>query len=1043
MKKLLTILSLALLVLGCTKPYDDSGLKAEIDGIKSRLADLEVNVASIRTTLGDGLFVQKVEKFVDPTTGRTTGVTVTYTTGEVVHFSIEPVDPDAGPVLSVMKNGAGELCWAIDGVILQKDGKDVTVYNMPTFTVGEDGHLYVTVDGEEIDLGNVKGDKGEDGTVPVQDGIIKGLEVTDEAVIITYDNGTVTIPLATAFELVIEKTDYLVTSTDPIEVAYTVKNKTEKTVVDVYHGNDFKADVQADKIVVTPKKASAEGQMLVYADSKSGLTSIVKLNFEGETFEITDAAADPDNHIDYLVEAEGGTLEVNAVSNLDFEVKPEVDWITFVKTRAQSYVIELNVAENTKTEIRTGTVKIVKAGTETVVQTITVGQKAGTADDGIANLGKRGTANCYIVTKAGEYKFKTVKGNSSESVGTVAKAVIVWETDNTTTAPEAGSIIASVEVQDDFIVFDTPETLKPGNALIAAVDASDVILWSWHIWIPKTTVTFADAGFAGTYGLMDRNLGALEAAPTTSKLLEAEGLYYQWGRKDPLLAKKISATPADVIGKSVDSAPTDMATATQNPTVFYYNEGKDWLATPDANLWDNAGSKTQYDPCPPGYKVPAYNAELDLWNKVANDVFPTVWTYDESAGYCKYTTGTVTFPLGGYINGGGQSISGYGKRALVWSSTAKSETHGSGMFIRENKYYSDGNHKACGGSVRCIKTDDQPDVPIVPPEKPATDLSEGGTANCYIVTSAGDYKFKAVKGNSDESVEVASAEVLWETWNDAETVTENSVIAKVGIDGAFVTFSTPKPVKPGNAVIAAKNASGEIVWSWHIWVPASEITTDAYGDALGAVAMDRNLGALVAAAAGDTPVDPLSFGLMYQWGRKDPFPGAAAFGSGHAASVSKNAPTVNSGTISLAQAIANPTLMGYTADGDWNETSDDTLWQNAAKTIYDPCPAGYRVPIRNGEKAFWSSDLSSKPGWAESKDNGWFTLGEPAGVFPFAGYIDDSGLEYKYAGARALYWTSHRSGSTTSYGTDVRAGDRHKLSSPARARGGSIRCVVE
>ena len=181
MKKFLTILSLALQVLGCTKPYDDSGLKAEIEGIKSRLADLEVNVASIRSTLGDGLFVQKVEKFVDPTTGRTTGVTVTYTTGEVVHFSIETVTPYAGPVLSVMKNGAGELCWAIDGVIVQLDGQDVTIYHKPDFAVGEDGHLYVTVDGETIDLGNVKGDKGDDGTVPVQDGIIKGLKAYKDA----------------------------------------------------------------------------------------------------------------------------------------------------------------------------------------------------------------------------------------------------------------------------------------------------------------------------------------------------------------------------------------------------------------------------------------------------------------------------------------------------------------------------------------------------------------------------------------------------------------------------------------------------------------------------------------------------------------------------------------------------------------------------------------------------------------------------------------------------------------------------------------------
>ena len=1048
MKKLLTFFAMALLVLGCVKPFDDSGLKAEIEGIKARLNDLEVNVASIQSTLGDGKFVQKVEKYVDPDTGRTTGVTVTYTTGEVVHFSIEPVNPAAGPVLSVMKNGAGELCWAIDGVIVQKDGKDVTVYEKPEFSVGADGHLYVTVNGETIDLGNVKGDKGEDGTVPVQDGIIKGLEVTDEAVIITYDNGTVAIPLATAFELVIEKTDYLVTSTDPIDVAYTVKNKTEKTVVDVYHGNDFKTEVQADKIVVTPKTAGAEGQMLVFADSKSGLTSIVKLNFEGETFEITDSPADPDNHIDYLVEAEGGTVEANAVSNLSFEVQPQAEWIHFVKTRAQSYVIELSVDENTKTEVRTGTVNIVKAGTETVVQTITIGQKAGSASDGYENLGKKGTANCYLVYFAGSYKFKTVKGNSAESVGEVAKAVVIWETNNTTTAPEAGSIIAQAEYEDGFIFFSTPETLVPGNALIAAVDASDVILWSWHIWIPKTTVTTADAGFAGTYALMDRNLGALEVA-SSDKTKESEGLFYQWGRKDPLLSKKLSAVPADVVGKSVDAAPTDIATATQNPTVFYYNEGKDWLAVPDANLWDNAGSKTQYDPCPPGYKVPAYNAELDLWKKLDNDVFPTLWSYDETAGYCQFTAGTVTFPLCGYINGGGQSLSGYGKRALVWSSTAKSETHGSGMFIRENKYYSDGNHKACGASVRCIKTDDTPDVPPTPPTPPAdptTDLSKDASANSYLVTAAGDYKFKAVKGNSDETVgTVAKAEILWETDNTDTAPEVNAIIAKVGFEDGYITFSTPETLKPGNAVIAARDASDVILWSWHIWIPQTTVAIWDSEAFCGAKMMDRNLGALTATnAEGD--VDILSIGLYYQWGRKDPFPGATSFEKYPSGAKQAGTEWSKHGElISTEYSIQHPTEYAYVPEVDegvWNADDPKDLWntEDNKKTIYDPCPPGYRVPLYD----------SSLPMWAGSDEgftfeDGGFRFKYGDFLFTVAGYIDCWGGSYAYSNLRTHVWASTWYDDKRSTCLYMRLDKSSKYYSQKfhKAKAGSVRCVVE
>ena len=1040
MKKLLTFFAMALLVLGCVKPYDDSGLKAEIEGIKTRLNELEINVASIQSTLGDGKFVQKVEKFVDPTTGRTTGVTVTYTSGEVVHFSIEPVDPSAGPVLSVMKNGAGELCWAIDGVILQKDGKDITVYEKPVFTIGEDGHLYVTVGGETIDLGNVKGDKGDDGTVPVQDGIIKGLEVTEDSVIITYDNGVVTIPLATSFELVIEKTDYVVTSTDPIDVAYTVKSKTENTVVDVYHGKEFRTEVLADKIVVTPKTADAEGQMLVYADSKNGLTSIVKLTFEGETFDVTDDPADPENHIDYVVEAEGGSLIVNAVSNIAFEVKPEADWIHFVKTRAQAYAIELSIDENPKTEVRTGTVKIVKAGTETAVQTITIGQKAGSESDGYENLGKKGTANCYLVYFAGDYKFKTVKGNSSESVGEVAKAVVVWETNNTTTAPEAGSIIAKAEYEDGFIFFSTPETLVPGNALIAAVNAADEILWSWHIWIPKTTVTSADAGFAGTFALMDRNLGALEVAATTAKSLESEGLYYQWGRKDPLLGSKTSAVPASAFKQYV-SEPTDIATATKNPTVFYYNEGKDWLAAPDATLWDNAGSKTQYDPCPPGYKVPAYNTELNMWNKVANDVFPTLWTYDEAAGYCKFTAGTVTFPLCGYVNGSSQSLSGYGKRALVWSNTAKSETHGSGMFIRENKYYSDGNHKACGASVRCIKTDDTPDVPPTPPTKPSTDLSAKGTANCYIVTKAGDFKFKAVQGNSAESVgEVAKAELVWETNNTATAPEANAIIAQVGFEDGYITFSTPKTLVPGNALIAAKDASDAILWSWHIWIPATAVATQDAEAFCGHNMMDRNLGALVMTnAEGD--VDPLSIGCYFQWGRKDPFPGSTNFDKNPTpAAVAGTGWSNTDGLVTMAFTIQNPTVFASEHnkdDSQWYSEDPTNFWNTAdgKKTIYDPCPPGYRVPVMDDKKPMW---IKSNDGWIFEDSR--FSYGDL--IFTVAGYIDCYTPSYYYSNLRTHIWGANYYKDTRGVCMYIRE-KAYKDTKFQSAKAGSVRCVVE
>ncbi|MBQ7518151.1 MAG: hypothetical protein IJU13_06990, partial [Bacteroidales bacterium] len=127
------------------------------------------------------------------------------------------------------------------------------------------------------------------------------------------------------------------------------------------------------------------------------------------------------------------------------------------------------------------------------------------------------TANCYVVSQARTYSIPTVKGNSAESVGSVASAEVLWESFGTDETPTVGDIIEQVqyEATTGKIVFSTPVTLKNGNAVIAAKDASGEILWSWHIWVCKDYDPEATAqeyyNNAGT--MMDRNLGATSATP--------------------------------------------------------------------------------------------------------------------------------------------------------------------------------------------------------------------------------------------------------------------------------------------------------------------------------------------------------------------------------------------------------------------------------------------------------------------------------------------------------------------------------------------------
>jgi hypothetical protein len=324
------------------------------------------------------------------------------------------------------------------------------------------------------------------------------------------------------------------------------------------------------------------------------------------------------------------------------------------------------------------------------------------------------------------------------------------------------------------------------------------------------------------------------------------------------------------------------------------------------------------------------------------------------------------------------------------------------------------------------------------------DLDAEGNANCYIITEPGTYKFKAVIGNNSLAYVEDPEEggILWETWNDDSEVTPNSVLAAASYAEDFMIVRTPETLRPGNAVVAVKNAEGEILWSWHIWIPKTDIVTDSFGGIMGADLMDRNLGALVATAATESQLDVLSYGMVYQWGRKDPFTAAGAFKSSTQATYAGEPEVVDADQITLAESIAHPRLLGHINNGDWADIPDNEYWNELAKTIYDPCPPGYRVPNRTGD--FWSSDLTTKAGWGVDLNAGWLKLGSPAAVFPIAGYRDDYSVGgMAKVGVRTLYWFARASDDAKAAGADLRSDSAYKFGSAPKARLGSVRCIVE
>lgn len=329
----------------------------------------------------------------------------------------------------------------------------------------------------------------------------------------------------------------------------------------------------------------------------------------------------------------------------------------------------------------------------------------------------------------------------------------------------------------------------------------------------------------------------------------------------------------------------------------------------------------------------------------------------------------------------------------------------------------------------------------------------------YRTETGGDHDFKQYldadgtdddKKINDSENSLENIKIIWQT---KDAIGDNSngdlvwIDRRSEADDEFHRKIHVRTGSKGNALIAAYNKKGDIVWSWHIWVTENEpakvssavvystyawnksgINTDVRVP--GYAIMRCNLGALAYEPDGDNDggdyknkVAPETHGMLYQWGRKDPFPPSTSNNHGdsvdyidqytgeHYANdndevVGKTAGTdegklFHSALIKdienreIIFSVRNPTVFicgtekanqnetyvkssgSYGAyRGDWKHIHDETLWGGLnpvtdgsmmfleltgmeddmgnkvhifdnygdEKSIYDPCPSGWRVP---------------------------------------------------------------------------------------------------
>lgn len=515
--------------------------------------------------------------------------------------------------------------------------------------------------------------------------------------------------------------------------------------------------------------------------------------------------------------------------------------------------------------------------------------------------------------------------------------------------------------------------------------------------------------------------------------------------------------------------------------------------------------KTLYDPCPPGYQVPGNSMwEESSSGMTSEKVYNT--SDGNFAGY-RFTIGgmiqiyypTTVCVADGQISSSDEVGVSAGDNDFVFLGSATPyESFGTGPDYNGVSYHFRYNEDRLGTDYSSVlvydpevyhtqRSDAYPVRCVVENSSPIVkDLSEVQTANSYVVSRTGFYQFRTdVRGNGVTGLHIMDSQnnttffrsfdaglgagitnvdrvdLLWwqgdlrdgsryRSWSSAShtsqeiesecpvTILDNGSV----VDGYAMMYVRVNENTYGNVGIAAYDSNNNIVWSWHIWIQPGINVVDL-GDY---TVMDRNIGATYS-PDGTTFSEKdryASYGLYYQWGRKDPFfpPDAGNTSTYYwykkAAGGGWERKTGNDmgwkGTIDSS--VKNPNQYFRSDNTFWQTTYTDNkgaandFWgyvgsagvtgNSFAKTMYDPCPPGYRVMRHD---VFESANI------CQSNDSGEYFIRVSGGGYfwnPYGVYFED-GMSAMGQISAGMVWFPN-SGMINNSGVFDRVGEAARIS---------------
>ena len=372
-----------------------------------------------------------------------------------------------------------------------------------------------------------------------------------------------------------------------------------------------------------------------------------------------------------------------------------------------------------------------------------------------------------------------------------------------------------------------------------------------------------------------------------------------------------------------------------------------------------------------------------------------------------------------------------------------------------------------------------------------------GTSNeQYVLRAFRDHNNNPItdpwieKTNGGANASVDGAEVVWA---DAANLVSSLSIKHVGND-AFLDFEVKESdIQSGNAVVAVKKGS-TVVWSWHLWfapkdaldkIPVTNHQGVVYNftkEALGWKPTQWETSTYTSARTVKVKVEQAVVNngtkaytvinitqnpggnsvkkgatTLYQFGRKDAFPGVVT------SDLKAGGITENAGNnMSIMNGILNPDKFYTDGSNWWDNYGYYNLWSAdntvtggvnqgndnpVVKTVYDPCPAGFKMPANNAFTGFTADgqnngtmNVNGTSDWQTYQNNFghnfWTSSSKTATIyFPASGYryINDGAL-YS-VGNGGYFWSAVPYNSLNGCGLNFSSGRVYPLNGITRSNG--------